>query len=157
MAVIRLDHVAVAFRDPRPAVQLYGELLGGRYVQGSSDWRGFGFVQFEYPDGGRVEVIFPGPDRGGFLPRFLERRGEGVHHMTFVVDDLAAEVARFRETGYEVVGEDHSDPSWREAFLSPGSAHGTVIQLAASSLSQEEQDAQWAERLERVLEVVDRT
>lgn len=153
MAVIRLDHLAVAFRDPAPAVQLYGELLGGRYVQGVADWHGFGFIQFEYPNGSRVEVVFPGSDRDGFLPRFLDRHGEGMHHMTYLVDDLRAEVERCRAAGQRVIGEDYSEPRWQEAFLSPLTAHGTIIQLAQSTLSQAEQDATWGERLERVLEV----
>lgn len=156
MAVIRLDHFAVAVRDPRPAAQLYGEMLGGRYVQGVSDWRGFGFIQFEYPNGSRLEVIFPGPEKDGFLRRFLERHGEGMHHMTFLVDDLRAEVERLRSAGYRVVDEDYSDPNWRDAFLSPLTAHGTIVQLAQSTLSQAEQDARWGERLERILEVAAR-
>lgn len=153
MAVIRLDHFAVAVRDPGPAVQLYGELLGGRYVQGVSDWRGFGFIQFEYPNGSRLEVIFPGPEKDGFLPKFLERHGEGMHHMTFLVDDLRAEVDRLRSAGHRVVDEDYSDSNWQDAFLSPLTAHGTITQLAQSTLSQAEQDARWGERLERILEV----
>ncbi len=155
MAVIRLDHVAVAVHDPGPAAELYGALLGGRYVQGVLDWHGFGFIQFEYPNGGRVEIIFPGPDGNGFLPRFLSRRGEGMHHMTFVVDDLPTEVGRFRDAGHRVVDESYANPEWQEAFVSPQTAHGTIIQLAQSSLSQAEQDERWAERLEHVLEVVE--
>lgn len=156
MAVIRLDHLAVAVHDPGQAAQLYGQLLGGRYVQGVSDWHGFGFIQFEYPGGGRVEVIFPGSDGDGFLPRFLASRGEGMHHMTFVVDDLRSQVNRFRGAGHRVVDESYDDPQWQEAFVSPQTAHGTIIQLAQSTLSHAEQDGEWCERLEHVLEVVGR-
>ena len=156
MAVNRLDHFAVAVRDPQPAAHLYGDLLGGRYVQGVSDWHGFGFIQFEYPNGSRLEVIFPGSDAEGFVPRFLAKHGEGMHHMTFVVDDLRAEVGRFQAAGHRVVDESYSDPHWQEAFVSPLTAHGTIIQLAQSDLDQAEQDLQWAERLEHILEVAGR-
>src|SRR4030081_628633 len=98
--ITRLDHVAVAVRDPGPAARLWGDLLGGRFVQGDADWHGFGFLQFEWPNGSRVEIISPASDRDGFVLKFLEKRGEGLHHLTFVTDAIQAEVERFREQGY---------------------------------------------------------
>lgn len=121
MPVLRLDHTAIAVRDLRPAVRLWGEMLGGTYAQGRGEYRGF--VQFTYPDRGRVELIFPTGPEETFLTCFLDRRGEGMHHMTFIVDDLEAEIARFKGGGYAVVDEDRSDPRWEEAFLSPRSTH----------------------------------
>jgi methylmalonyl-CoA epimerase len=154
MAVTRLDHVAVAVHDPTPATHLYGDLLGGRYVQGVPDHKGFGFIQFEYPNGSRLEVIFPASDGDGFLPQFLRKRGEGLHHITYGVDDLAAEVERFRDQGYRVVDENYTDPRWQEAFLSPTTTGGVLIQLAQSSLPLSGQDERWrGNALERVLEL----
>ncbi len=152
--ITRLDHVAVAVRDPEPATELWGRLLGGRFVQGQADWHGFGFIQFEYPNGSRLEVISPGSDRDGFVLKFLERHGEGLHHVTFLTDDIRAEAGRLAEAGYRIVDEDYSWTHWQEAFLHPRTAHGVLVQLAQSDLSLEEQDALWgAEPLSRVLEV----
>lgn len=154
MSIVRLDHVAVAVRDPRSAARFFGGLLEGRFMQGLPDYHGFGFQQYMWPNGSRVEVISPGSDRTGFVLRFLEKRGEGMHHMTFITDDLRAEVERFRSEGFRVVDEDHSDPNWREAFISPSSAFGCLVQLAQSDLSLEEQDRKWGGiELERVLEL----
>ncbi len=84
-------------------------------------------------DGARVELLEP---RGaGFLTRFLSARGEGPHHITFVVPDLRAMVAHARALGLTVVGEDHDHPPWREAFIAPDDKHGVVIQLAQSDRS----------------------
>lgn len=156
MPVLRLDHTAIAVRDPRPAVRLWRDMLGGTFAQARGEYRGFGFVHFTYPDRGRVELIFPTSAEETFLTRFLARRGEGMHHMTFIVDDLAAEVARFRREGYAVVDEDLSDPRWQEAFLSPRGTHGALIQLAASSLDEAAQDGYWHDDLDRVLELASR-
>jgi methylmalonyl-CoA/ethylmalonyl-CoA epimerase len=49
----------------------------------------------------------------------VQGRGDGMHHTTFIVDDLPSEVARMRDAGYEVVGEDVSGPAWLEAFWGP--------------------------------------
>jgi hypothetical protein len=55
-----------------------------------------------------------------------------VHHLTFKVDDLEATLDRVRQSGFQPVGIDFSDPDWKEAFLHPREAHGTVVQLAES-------------------------
>jgi methylmalonyl-CoA/ethylmalonyl-CoA epimerase len=154
--ILYLDHVAVAVRDPRPAAKLWGEMLGGTLAQGMADWHGFGVIQFGYSRGGRVEIISPASDTGGFLPRYLDRHGEGLHHMTYIVDDLRREAKRFRTAGYRIVNEDYSDPIWMEAFISPGSASGVLIQLAQSSLDQEHQDLHWSgSSVNEVLELAD--
>jgi methylmalonyl-CoA/ethylmalonyl-CoA epimerase len=152
--ITRLDHVAVAVRDPEPAARLWGELLGGRYVQGDPDWHGFGFLQFEYPNGSRIEIISPGSDRDGFVLKFLDKRGEGMHHMTYITDDIRADVETFRDRGFRVVDEDYSWPHWQEAFLHPRTAHGVLIQLAQSDLTLAEQDELWGKHsLGHVLEL----
>lgn len=155
--ITRLDHVAVCVRDPGSASRLWGQLLGGRFVQGVPDWHGFTFIQFEYPNGSRLEIISPASDRSGFAATFLERRGEGLHHITFMTDALQSEVERFRTAGYRVVDEDYSDPGWMEAFLSPSPTHGVLIQLAQSNLTLEQQDVRWGgEPLQKVLELAAR-
>ncbi len=152
--ITRLDHVAIAVHDPASASQLWGAWLGGRYVQGDPDWHGFGFIQFEYPNGSRLEIISPGSDRDGFIIKFLEKRGEGMHHMTFITDDIKAEVEAFRDRGFRVVDEDYAWAHWQEAFLHPRTAHGVLIQLAQSDLSLAEQDELWRKQsLGRVLEL----
>ena len=119
--------------------------MHGEYRQGDADWSGgFAFTQFSFPGGGRVELLAPGNDPSGFVVKFLERHGEGVHHLTFVVDDLRAEVQRLRAAGQRVFGENHSNPHWMEAFVSPGLEGSRVlIQLAQSDLAAEEQDKAW--------------
>jgi methylmalonyl-CoA/ethylmalonyl-CoA epimerase len=132
MPEFRLHHVAVALREIEPALGLYRDALGGRDLGGGEEagrgdggWR---WRQVEYPGRGRIEMLEP---RGeGFLTRFLRSRGEGLHHLTFRTDDLRSAVDRLRRAGYELVDVDLEDPRWKEAFLRPSSAHGTLIQLA---------------------------
>jgi catechol 2,3-dioxygenase-like lactoylglutathione lyase family enzyme len=138
---LRLDHVGIAVWDLRPAVRLWSELLGGRYMQGAADYGGFSFLQLEYAGGSRVELLTPASDRDGFLVRFLRRRGEGVHHLTFVSDDLRAEVGRLRGLGVRILDEDYSNPLWQEAFISAElGASRLLVQLGQSDLPLAEQD-----------------
>ncbi len=80
----------------------------------------------------------------GFVVKFLRRYGEGMHHVTFVVDDLHAEVVRLREKEQQVFSENYSDPHWMEAFINlPLQGSRVLAQLAQSDLTAEEQDSAW--------------
>jgi hypothetical protein len=70
-----------------------------------------------------------------FLRRFLDRRGAGAHHLTFKVDNLDASLTRLHRAGYTPVDVSLSNPLWKEAFLRPRDAHGTIVQLAESASS----------------------
>ena len=85
-------------------------------------------------DGMTLELLEPWDvERFDFLERFLVRHGDGPHHLTFKVADLAATIDRVRTSGYTPVGISLADPRWKEAFLQPREAHGTVVQLAQAA------------------------
>ena len=136
MPDLQLDHVAVAVRSIKAALPLFRDALGGEYLMGN-DMDGWRWVQFRYSGGGKVELLEPLGD-DGFLARFLERHGEGLHHVTFKTDDIQAAIEHVESQGYELVDVNLSDPHWKEAFLRPSGAHGTLIQLAQPSGTDEE-------------------
>jgi methylmalonyl-CoA/ethylmalonyl-CoA epimerase len=140
----RFDHTALAVESIEAALPLYRDLLGGELRFDHTDARaGFRAVQLRYPNGARLELLEPAGERSSFLRDFLAQRGEGAHHLTYLVEDLRAAVAAIRAAGYRVVDEDYANPAWQQAFISPVSAHGTIVQLAQSSLSPEERDHAW--------------
>lgn len=127
----RFDHVALAVRDVESSLA-FVEHLGGTFHAGADHIRNsFRWVQFDMPGSSRLELITP-LARDSFLVRFLDKRGEGVHHLTYKVSDVE-QCARHAETlGYRISSL-HLHPTWSEVFLHPGDAHGTVIQLASWS------------------------
>jgi methylmalonyl-CoA epimerase len=75
-----------------------------------------------------IELLEPvNPD--GFLAKFLEKRGEGVHHITLQTPNLAEKVDAMEADGVRVVDKQLDNPEWIDAFISPKSAHGVLIQL----------------------------
>lgn len=90
-------------------------------------------VQFVYPNGSKLEILEP-LGENSFLHKFLRERGPGVHHMTFKVSNIEKLAAHLKAQGYRVVGENYSNPHWKECFISPLSANGTVVQLAESDI-----------------------
>jgi methylmalonyl-CoA/ethylmalonyl-CoA epimerase len=145
-----LDHTAIAVRSLEAALPLYRDLLGGEptelFVRPD---KFFQTLTLRFPGGGGIELIAPLGD-AGFVHDFLDKHGEGIHHITFLVDDLAASIAEARAAGLRVVGEDFSDPAWQEAFISPRSANGTIIQLTQSNLDLEQRTALWSPDAYRV-------
>ena len=144
LGVVAFDHTAIATRSIASALPLYRDLLGGRpngFERQSG--RGFAWLTLRYPNGAHVELLEPaGSD--GFLHTFLEKYGEGPHHMTFIVADVRTAVERAKAAGLRVVDEDYRDARWQEAFISPRSAFGTIIQLAQTSLSEAERERHWS-------------
>jgi methylmalonyl-CoA/ethylmalonyl-CoA epimerase len=131
-----LDHVALAAIDTTEALHFLTGALGGTVIFGGQS---IGFrpmqvwVGTQDGDGMPVELLEPwAVEQNDFLARFVARHGAGPHHMTFKVASLEAALARVESAGFHPVNIDVSDPSWKEAFLMPAEAHGTVVQLAES-------------------------
>jgi methylmalonyl-CoA/ethylmalonyl-CoA epimerase len=127
---IVLDHVAVGASSLTHGWELFGGLLGGSWAYGGQS-PGFWWGQLRFSAGPKVELLTPtgGPD-AAFLERFLADRGPGFHHLNFIVPDIDATLARIRAFGIKPVGVRVQDPRWKEAFLRPADAYGTVIQVA---------------------------
>jgi catechol 2,3-dioxygenase-like lactoylglutathione lyase family enzyme len=131
-----LDHVAIAAADTSDALRYLTGQLGGTILFGGEAY-GFRPMQVwlgtQEGDGMPVELLEPwNVERNDFLARFVARHGAGPHHMTFKVPDLMAALERVRGASFHPVNIDVSDPDWKEAFLMPREAHGTVVQLAES-------------------------
>lgn len=124
----RLDHVAIGLprlADGLPLV--VGELGGRPFIGGPNP--AFRGGQWRFANGALLELIEPAGPPGGFLHRFLARRGPGIHHVTFKVPSLAAAIAHGRSLGYQAVSVFDEHPAWKEAFLHPKAAQGIVVQI----------------------------
>jgi methylmalonyl-CoA/ethylmalonyl-CoA epimerase len=124
------DHVAIGTSVLADGWELFGGILGGTWGYGG-DSPGYWWGQLEFESGPKIELLTPtgGPD-AAFLERFLAARGAGPHHFNFLVADIEATLGRVRALGIEPVGVSLGNPSHKEAFLHPRSAHGIVIQVA---------------------------
>lgn len=141
--VNRIDHVAIAVGDRDGAAQQLGDLFGlcagaREHVAGQKT-----DVAFLYPGGGAagapvpaaggaaLEIIAPAGNES--LERFLERRGPGLHHICFEVDDLPAALATLKAAGVRLI-DDVPRPGARGhlvAFLHPASTGGVLFELCA--------------------------
>jgi methylmalonyl-CoA/ethylmalonyl-CoA epimerase len=121
------DHVAIAGRRIRDMLPLWQDTLGGRFVVGADNpetgWRA---VRLELGGTWCVELIEPLPG-SAFLDSYLRHRPEGgMHHVTFLVDDVRVAFERFTARGYEPFG---ADQEWFQMFVHPKRAGGVLLQL----------------------------
>jgi methylmalonyl-CoA/ethylmalonyl-CoA epimerase len=121
----------------RSAIPFVTDILGARFLfAGDQPEVRFRWAQFAFPGGGKLELVTPLGD--GFVSRFLDRRGEGVHHLTLKVPDIGSALERLREAGTPVFGVAIERVGWKEAFIHPRDARGTLIQIAESPWSDED-------------------
>jgi methylmalonyl-CoA/ethylmalonyl-CoA epimerase len=141
----RIDHVGIAVRDLDAAVDLYTSIFGltvtGRETNEAQGVREAMLHVADGPAGSSyVQLLEPlGPDTP--VGRFLATRGEGVHHIGYGVEDVAAALAALRDQGVRLVDERprHGSLGAAIAFLHPKSVGGVLTELvqAATDLDDE--------------------
>lgn len=138
--VRRLDHVAIAVRDTDSAVAEFSARLGLRQVHSEEVSRLA--VRLTYLDAGNcfIQLVQPlSPDAE--IAAWLDEHGEGVHHVCFGVDDVAAAVARI--AGDETPIALGSGRGRTSAFV-PGSLHGMTVECTQFRREEDvEQSAGW--------------
>lgn len=131
----RFDHVAHAVPSIRDVLPIYCDLLGGRLVVAGMNLRGqHRTLQFEYANGGRIELVEPFPGGSSALDPLLARSPRGaLHHVTFKVDDLEDAIAVASRLGYSPFLTNLDYEHWKETFLHPRQTSGVLIQLVQAS------------------------
>ena len=130
----RIDHVGVVVSDTAAAVAMYEALLGLRAEPSLEVEREGVRLTFLHPRAGSdataLELLEPTRADTG-VARFLERRGEGMHHVCFEVDDVQREIERLAGLGYQVLDQTPRRGAHGErlAFVHPKSTRGVLIEL----------------------------
>ena len=131
----RIDHVGIACRDLETKIAFYESVMGltvvSREVNESQGVREAMLQVADGPAGGSyVQLLEPlGPDTP--VGRFLERRGEGVHHVGYGVADITAALASIGASGVRLIDERprHGSMGASIAFLHPADIGGVLTEL----------------------------
>ena len=133
MAPRGIHHIGVAVSDLDEAAETYERLLGARLEHRETlEAQGVEAVSVRLGDG-RVELL---GSLGEETPvgRFLARRGPGMHHVAYEVDDLAAELASLASQGVELIDSQPRAGLYglQVAFVHPDAVHGVLTELVSS-------------------------
>ncbi|TMB91298.1 MAG: methylmalonyl-CoA epimerase [Chloroflexi bacterium] len=128
----RIDHVAIIVRNIEQALVFYRDTLGitpSEIKEVPTEQVRIAFLPMGGPGGSELELIEPiTPDSS--LTRFLEKRGEGLHHICLEVADIDAALAEMQEKGVPVLDKQpRIAASGRAIFLHPKGTNGVLLEL----------------------------
>jgi len=128
----RIDHIAIIVRDIEQALLFYRDTLGitpSEIKEVPTEQVRIAFLPMGGPGGSEIELIEPTtPDSS--LAKFLEKRGEGLHHICLEVEDIDAALAEMQEKGTPVLDKQpRIAAEGRAIFIHPRAANGVLVEL----------------------------
>ena len=126
----RVAHIGIAVRDMDEALRLYHEALG-LPLHGRESVEGDGVNVAFLPAGDTELELLEATGPESPVARFIEKRGEGIHHIALEVDDVAETLKNLRDRGYRLIDEEPRIGAGgvRVAFVHPRSTSGVLIEL----------------------------
>ena len=126
----KIEHLGIAVHDLDVSNALFEKLLGvAPYKQEAVASEGV-LTSFFQNGPNKIELL-AATEPDGPIAKFLERKGEGIHHVAFEVEDIKAELARLKDEGFTLLNEvpkKGADNKW-VAFVHPKSANGVLVEL----------------------------
>lgn len=126
----KIEHIGIAVKDLESANELYTRLLGvAPYKQEIVESEGVN-TSFFLTGGNKIELL-QGVKEGNAISSFIEKRGEGIHHIAFHVDDIEAEMARLKKEGFRLINETPKRGADNKliCFIHPKDSQGVLIEL----------------------------
>ena len=126
----KIEHIGIAVKSLEASNVLYEKLLGNApYKTEEVASEGVNTSFFEMGES-KIELL-EATNANSSIAKFIAKRGEGVHHIAFAVDDIKAEMNRLKKEGFELLNEtpkQGADNKW-VAFLHPKTTGGVLIEL----------------------------
>jgi methylmalonyl-CoA/ethylmalonyl-CoA epimerase len=124
-----VGHIGVLVRDLEESVRLYRELFGAILLGVKTvEEQGVRVGMLSFPHGPHIELLEPLPNSR--MAAALEKRGEGIQHISFDVDDIESDLARLKETAVSLIDENpRRGVEGRVAFLHPSATNGVLVEL----------------------------
>lgn len=128
---VRIDHVAIIVRSIEQALVFYRDTLGitpGAIKEVSTEQVRIAFLPMGGPGGSEIELIEPtNPDSS--LAKFLERCGEGLHHICLEVEDINAALTELQKGAPVLDKQPRIAAQGRAIFLHPKGTNGVLLEL----------------------------
>ena len=126
----KIEHIGIAVRNMEESNRLFSKLLGkSPYKIEEVASEGVRTSFFEV--GGLKIELLEATSKDSPIAKFIEKKGEGVHHLAFAVDDLKESIANHVQSGFSVINQEPKEGADNKiiAFLHPKSANGILVEL----------------------------
>lgn len=126
----KVDHIGIAVGDLDETLKFYTEVLGMK-LEGTEEVKEQKVKTAFLPLGDTEIELLESTDKEGPIARYIEKRGEGVQHIAYRVDDIEKALERMKEKGIRLIDEKprYGAGGAKIAFLHPKSTHGVLIEL----------------------------
>ncbi|MCL6266589.1 methylmalonyl-CoA epimerase [Flagellimonas myxillae] len=126
----KIEHIGIAVNDLHASNALFTKLLGVEPYK----------MEEVLSEGVKTSFFMSGPNKVELLEattkdspiaKFLEKKGEGIHHIAFAVEDIEHEIARLKKEGFRVLNEEPKKGADNKlvAFLHPKGTNGVLVEL----------------------------
>lgn len=126
----KLDHVGIAVKNLKEAIPVFEAVMNTKVYKQEDVIEQQVKTVFLQAGESKIELLEALNDESA-IAKFLAKRGEGVHHLAFEVDDIFEEIKRLQALGYELINSEPrkgADDKWI-AFLHPKNTHGVLIEI----------------------------
>ncbi|MDB5033044.1 MAG: methylmalonyl-CoA epimerase [Chlorobi bacterium] len=127
---MKVSHIGIAVGSLEEAVARYSALFGNDHPHRETVAEQRVDIA-SYPVGDAVIELTSPTDEASPIAKFIAKRGEGIHHIAFEVDDVAAELDRLRAAGVRLINETPTEGAHDMliAFVHPSSFNGVLVEL----------------------------
>jgi methylmalonyl-CoA/ethylmalonyl-CoA epimerase len=131
MKVLKIDHLGIAVNSIEEAKKLFHDILGLKF-EGTETVQEQKVTTAFFPVGESEVELLESTAPDGPIAKYLEKRGEGIQHIAFRVDNLEEALAELKDKGIRLIDEKprHGAGGAKIAFLHPKSTHGVLIELS---------------------------
>ncbi len=130
MSMQKIEHIGIAVKDINRSNNLFESLFGKAHYK-IEDVESEGVKTSFFQCGPNKIELLEATDKDSPIAKFIEKKGEGIHHIAFAVDDIESEIKRLSNEGFEMI---HNKPKKGAdnkliAFLHPKATNGVLIEL----------------------------
>lgn len=128
--MLKIDHIGIAVKNMVDSNELFRKLLGEAHYKIESVESEKVATSFFHIGESKIELL-EASDPESPIAKFIEKRGEGIHHIAFEVSDIRAEIERLEAEGFVPLNREPkrgADNKW-VAFLHPKSSNGVLVEL----------------------------
>lgn len=131
--MMRLEHIGIAVANAQTSQKLFDQLLGTSTYKEETVSSEKVTTYFYDLETVKLELLSASGE-GSVIEKFINKRGEGIHHLAFEVDDLKNEIRRLKDLGFKFVNEEPKEGADNKliCFLHPKSTNGVLVELCQS-------------------------
>ncbi|WP_282178749.1 methylmalonyl-CoA epimerase [Maribacter stanieri] len=126
----KIEHLGIAVKNMDDSNALFEKLLGvAPYKQ--EEVASEGVMTSFFQNGPNKIELLAATESDGPIAKFLEKKGEGIHHVAFEVEDIVAEMERLKKEGFTLLNEKPKKGADNKlvAFVHPKTANGVLVEL----------------------------